>query len=107
MSACDIVVHTSTEPEPCARVGVEGQLAGKPVIAANAGGMPEIVEDRKTGRLYPPGDVDALATALQEMLADKEGISLMAKQGQTHAQSRFSLANCIGDIESVIEEVTA
>ncbi|NOK79104.1 MAG: Glycosyltransferase involved in cell wall bisynthesis [Chloroflexi bacterium AL-N5] len=105
MSACDIVVHTSTEPEPCARVGVEGQLAEKPVIAANAGGMPEIVEDYKTGRLYAPGDVGALATALQEMLSDTEALSLMAKQGKAHALSRFSLANCIGDIESVIEEV--
>ena len=44
---------------------VEAQAAGRPVVAAARGGATEIVEDRVTGALFPPGDVDALAALLR------------------------------------------
>jgi glycosyltransferase involved in cell wall biosynthesis len=45
---------------------VEAQAAGRPVVAAAAGGALETVVDGETGVLVPPGDVDALAEALRE-----------------------------------------
>src|SRR5206468_2539760 len=47
-------------------VGVEAQAAGRPVLAADAGGARETIVRGETGVLVPPGDVDALARALGE-----------------------------------------
>jgi glycosyltransferase involved in cell wall biosynthesis len=68
----DVLVHASTIPEPFGQVVVEGMNAGLPVVAADAGGPAEIVADGTTGLLYPPGDVDALADAMQALARDPE-----------------------------------
>ncbi|MEW6346001.1 MAG: glycosyltransferase [Pseudomonadota bacterium] len=64
MKAVDVILHTSTEPEPFGRVIIEGMAAGRPVIAAAAGGVKEIVRHRKNGWLVPPGNVEALTEAI-------------------------------------------
>jgi glycosyltransferase involved in cell wall biosynthesis len=105
MSACSVVVHTSTEPEPCARMAIEGQLAQKTVIASASGGMFEIIEDGKTGRLFPPGNASALAKAIGEVLENPLKAEVLAKQGQQHAKARFSLELSLNALDQVIEEV--
>jgi glycosyltransferase involved in cell wall biosynthesis len=104
MSTCDVVVHTSTEPEPCARMAIEGQLAQKPVIASATGGMPEIIEDGVTGRLVPPGDSATLAKTIRAVLANPLMAASLAKNGQEHAKTKFSLEASISAIDRVIEE---
>ena len=66
----DLVVHASTTGEPFGQVIIEGMAAGKPVVATNGGGVPEIVEDGQTGILVPMGDAPALAEAICRVLAD-------------------------------------
>ncbi|HZQ38043.1 MAG TPA: glycosyltransferase, partial [Dehalococcoidia bacterium] len=44
--------------------------AGRPVIASNIGGLPDVVAHGETGLLVPPGDVAALAAAMRRLLAD-------------------------------------
>jgi glycosyltransferase involved in cell wall biosynthesis len=90
MSACDILVHTSIEPEPCASVVIEGQLAHKPVIAAAAGGMFEVIQDGKTGRLVPPGDAVALANVIQSLLEHPLTANQLAQEGHQSARQKFS-----------------
>jgi glycosyltransferase involved in cell wall biosynthesis len=100
MAACTVVAHTSTEPEPFGRVIVEGQLAGRPVIATAAGGAIELIEPGVTGCLVPPNNVLALREAIRGLLEQPErplaGISKsaaeMAERGRVEAQKRFSLA---------------
>ncbi|MEX2586900.1 MAG: glycosyltransferase family 4 protein [Actinomycetota bacterium] len=67
LSRLDILVHASTIPEPFGQVVVEGMAAGLPVVAANAGGPAEIIEDAVNGRLYPMGDIQALSEVLQQL----------------------------------------
>ena len=95
MKACDIIAHTSTEPEPFGRVIIEGQLAQRPVIATSAGGAVELIEDGITGRLVPPGDVDALAQTIKEILADSVKASALGQQGYQQAKANFSLENIL------------
>lgn len=89
MKAADVVVHSSTYPEPFGRVVVEGMLAGKPVIAARAGGVPEIVAHGRTGWLVEPGDAAALASALRGVLTDP-GAAAVAARGNAEARARFT-----------------
>jgi glycosyltransferase involved in cell wall biosynthesis len=70
LDGMDILVHASVTPEPFGQVVVEAMLAGVPVIASAGGGPSEIVTDGVDGLLYPAGDVDALADALQRLRGD-------------------------------------
>jgi glycosyltransferase involved in cell wall biosynthesis len=65
----DVVVHASTEPEAFGRVVIEAQAMGRPIIAADLGGPAETVEDGATGWLVRPGDPEALAAAIDRVLA--------------------------------------
>jgi len=63
-----IVVHASTVGEPFGQVVIEGMAAGRPVIATNGGGIPEIVVDQVTGLLVPMNDARALAVGIASLL---------------------------------------
>ncbi len=67
MRAVDAVVHPSTEPEPFGRTLVEAMLARRPLVAAEAGAVPEILDGGRAGLLFPPGDWAALADRLRHV----------------------------------------
>ncbi|MCX6466506.1 MAG: glycosyltransferase family 4 protein, partial [Pseudonocardiales bacterium] len=70
IDAHDVVLHTSTVPEPFGQVVVQAMARGRVIVAADAGGPAEIVTGG-TGRLYRPGDPRSLAAVLDEVLADE------------------------------------
>ena len=91
MSACDLVAHTSTSPEPFGRVIIEAMLCGRPVVAAEAGGAVELVETGKTGWLVPPGNPQKLAEAIVSCRNQPEQTATIAHNGQIQASQRFHL----------------
>jgi glycosyltransferase involved in cell wall biosynthesis len=101
----DVVVHTSTAPEPFGRVVVEGMMAGRPVVATRAGGVTEIITDGRTGMLVPPGDVRALAQAVDRLLTSPEEAQALARAGHKEALERFSLQRMLDDLELHLAEV--
>jgi glycosyltransferase involved in cell wall biosynthesis len=102
MKACDIITHTSTEPEPFGRVIVEGQLAQKPVIAAAAGGALELIEDGKTGLLFPSGDTVTLSRQIQKLIEDPHLSYTLAQQGYTSAKTNFALETILDSFDRAI-----
>jgi glycosyltransferase involved in cell wall biosynthesis len=102
MKGVDIVVHCSVAPEPFGRVVVEGLLAGRPVIAANAGGAAEIIESGVHGILTSPGDADALAAAIAALAADTSLRSRLAAAGRARALDEFSLEACLAAVDRAI-----
>ena len=92
MSACDVVAHCSTAPEPFGRVIVESMFAGTPVIATDAGGAREIVKHGETGQLTPMSDVPALADAIRRYLDDPNWSRSIASKARAHAEESFSPA---------------
>lgn len=68
MAALDVCVHASRLPEPFGRVIVEALAQGTPVITPAIGAGPELVPE-SAGRVVPPGDPAALATAIEELTA--------------------------------------
>ena len=86
----DIALVPSIEPEPFGRVAIEAMAHGLPVVAAAHGGLVEIVTDGETGRLVPPGDAAALATAL-ETLSDSPALrQRWGRAGLLRQQQHFS-----------------
>ena len=90
MSACDVVVHAS-KLEGCSRVLCEAQSVGRPVVASNGGGNPELVEDGKTGFLFPVGDHLALAGRVQRILADPDLMNSLSSVAKSKAMRDFTL----------------
>jgi glycosyltransferase involved in cell wall biosynthesis len=103
MRSADIVVHASVYPEPFGRVIVEGMLARRPVVATRAGGVGEIVTDGETGVLVPPGDVDALVSAISGLLADPARAIAIALRGAEHAKAHFSVSAMVAGVERVLD----
>jgi glycosyltransferase involved in cell wall biosynthesis len=91
MSACDLVAHTSTSPEPFGRVIVEAMLCGRPVVAAAAGGAVELVEHGHTGWLVAPGEPILLADVITNCRNQPLHARTLAQQAQIHASQRFDL----------------
>ena len=92
LAGVDVLVHVPSAPEPFGRVVAEAMAVGKPVVAANAGGLPEIVEDEVTGLLVPPGDPSACAAAVTRLLADPALRARFGAAGRRQAEQRFDPA---------------
>lgn len=93
----DILVQPSMEPDPFPLSVIEALACGIPVVAFDHGGVSEIVEDGRSGRLVPPGDVEGLARACLELLDDRVALHQYARAAKT-AASRFDAAKMCEDI---------
>ena len=105
--AADLLIVPSREPEPFGRVAIEGMAFGLPVIAANHGGLQEIVKDGATGVLFTPNDAQELADAIVRILGSeqtRQAFSVAARQRQ---QAFFSLSAYRAGILSVFRDVLA
>jgi glycosyltransferase involved in cell wall biosynthesis len=105
MCAVDAVAHTSITPEPFGRVIVEGMLAQRPVVAAKAGGVLEIVEDGVNGVLCEPGDAHALADVLAELRSDTALRERLVRNGYQTAVARFGTAAYVAAVERILKGV--
>ncbi len=103
--AIDIAVVPSTEPEPFGMVAIEAMLAGKPVVAANHGGLTEIVLNAETGFLFEPGNEQALASAIKTLLSEPYMRVKFGARGKERASTVFSLQNHVSQFEAVFEEI--
>lgn len=71
-------------------VGVEAQLCETPVVAFASGGIPDFVRHGETGLLVPPGDVAALATALDALVDDPARRDALGRAGRQGALATFA-----------------
>ncbi|MBN2026827.1 MAG: glycosyltransferase [Actinobacteria bacterium] len=91
MSGLDVLVHASLLPDPLPTVLIEAMALGLPVVAADAGGVREIVREGSTGLVVPPGDVRAMREAMVELLSDPEEAARMGRAGRELAAERFDI----------------
>jgi glycosyltransferase involved in cell wall biosynthesis len=73
---------------------LEAMAAGLPVVATDVGGVGEVVADAATGRVVPPLDVRALATALIELMGDADRRRRFGDAGRLRAETAFSVERC-------------
>lgn len=78
----------------------------KPVVASEAGGLPEIVHHERTGLLVPPGQPDRLADAIVRLLRDPELGRRLAETGRRYVEGDFSADSMVEGNLRVYDEVT-
>jgi glycosyltransferase involved in cell wall biosynthesis len=96
-AAADLCVVPSTRPEPFGLVAVEAMALARPVVAANHGGLTEIIVDGQTGTLVTPGDSTALAAAIGDLLADPERARQMGVAGRARQREKFTVARYVDE----------
>lgn len=82
LSCSEVLVIPSVAHEAFGYPIIEANAVGLPVVGSNIGGIPEVVVDRKTGLLVPPGDSAALANALNKLLKDKKLRDSLARRAK-------------------------
>ncbi|WP_371424273.1 glycosyltransferase family 4 protein [Tardiphaga sp.] len=107
MRAVDAMIHPSIDPEPFGRTLVEAMLAGVPVIATDAGAASDILEVGKAGTLVPPGDVDALATAITRVMSHPPELAGQLRYAEARARSHYSVDQMLQTVSSLIGRAAA
>jgi len=88
-STIDVLVLTS-ERESFGRVIMEAMRHGRAVVAAAVDGVPELVEDGKTGYLVPAGDIKAYSQKILSLINDPENCRRMGEAGRRRVSEYFS-----------------
>jgi len=99
----DVFVSASRS-EPFGLSIVEAMAAHVPVVSTRSEGAQEIIEDNRTGRLIPIGDVEALASTIEGLLSDAEERVRLSNNAQRAVRERFSLEGMLSATEQVYRE---
>ena len=85
---------------------MEAMAAAKPVVATNVGGVPELVKEGETGFIAPPRNPEALAQAMEKMMALPQEKRLeMGKAGRTYIEANYSLEHVVDQWVALYKEL--
>ena len=85
LAHADLLVLPSLYEE-LGTVLLEAMQAGLPIIASKTGGIPDVIEDGGNGLLVPPGEPEALARAIDRLLADRDLARRLSEGAQERAK---------------------
>jgi glycosyltransferase involved in cell wall biosynthesis len=89
IAALDILVLSSTQPEPFAGVVIEGMALSRAIVATSCGGSPEQVDDGVSGYLVEPGDAVSMAAAIEKLLENPDRRQEFGENGRARFLERF------------------
>jgi len=104
IASLNILVLTSICGEAMSRVIPEALAMKKPVIGTTIGGIPEVIQHKKTGILIPPKNSEAVANAIKFLLKHPQKAKEMAERGYEFVKKNFALSSIIDKIELIQEK---
>ena len=105
LSDLDVLVHASLKPEPFGRVIIEAMAVGTPVLAARAGGVPEIIDSGAHGWLAGAGDLAGYLEGLQRLLGNSTERARLGEAGRRRVVERFSLTRVREDFDRLLDSL--
>ncbi len=105
--AADVVAVPSTQPDPFPNAALEAAAAGCCVVAANHGGLPEMIRDGITGRLVTPADPAALAAALAQLRAGPAARERLGSAAAADTRARFAPARLLERTQALYDGLLA
>ncbi len=106
LAIADLFLLPSQE-EAFGLAALEAMSCGVPVVATTVGGIPEVVEDGKTGFLLPPGDVEGMARAALALLTDRERHEEFRGAARRRAVAHFDTSLIVPQYEAYYQAVAA
>ncbi|MET0214727.1 MAG: glycosyltransferase family 4 protein [Vicinamibacterales bacterium] len=100
----DILVQPSLA-EGFGMAALEGMAAGLPVVASSVGGLPELVEDGRTGYVVPPADPATLAARLRDLVLHADLRETMGAAGRARVRQHFSPERMAAEIATVYDRL--
>jgi glycosyltransferase involved in cell wall biosynthesis len=104
---CSVVALSSVWPEPIATIGLEVMRYALPVVAFDAGGIKDWLQDGHNGCLVPWMDVRAYAARLEQLLRDKALARRMGAAGLAFVSAHYDFDTYIGDLAAMFQRVIA
>ena len=92
MGDARLLILPSEWYEPFGRVAIEAFARATPVIASDLGGMADLVEDGRTGRLFRPGDAGDLAAKVEWTLRHPGELARMRRAARKTFEARYTAA---------------
>jgi glycosyltransferase involved in cell wall biosynthesis len=86
---------------------LEALASATPVVATRAGGLPQAIDDGRTGRLVPEGDATALGAAIRALLAHPDDAHRLGAAARTDVAARFGWDETAARFEAAYGRVTA
>lgn len=105
LAASDVVLVPSTRPDPLPTIAIEAAAAGRAVVGSNHGGLPEIVDDGKTGWLVSDGTVSGWLHVLEKITPEQTVIRGNAARMKYEAM--FSRDRFRDDVSRLLSEIVA
>jgi glycosyltransferase involved in cell wall biosynthesis len=106
LAAAEVVVMPSLS-EGLGVAALEGMAMAKPVVATDAGGLPESVVDGETGVVVPAGEAEALAEAMVALLADPDRAQRMGRAGRGRALAHYDRGPIVDRVLALYHQVMA
>jgi glycosyltransferase involved in cell wall biosynthesis len=107
LAAADVIVNPRLRGEAFGRVACEALVAGRPVVAMREGAVPEVLRDRETALLVPPGDPGALGAAALRLLGDHDLVARLVAEGRRDVLRRFAPERSMAVFRQAVTEATA
>jgi N-acetyl-alpha-D-glucosaminyl L-malate synthase BshA len=104
LQVADLGLFTSDTESFCLSI-LEGMSFGCPSVATRVGGIPEVMEDGRSGLLAPAGDARALAAAVQDLLDHPARRLELGRAAQQRARERFSANAIVPQYEALYRRV--
>lgn len=106
LQSADLALYTSESESFCLSI-LEAMVFGCPSIATRVGGIPEVVEDGVDGLLVPFGNVEALTSALEKLIQDRDLRSKLGKTAVENAHNKFSAESIVPKYENLYHKLRA
>lgn len=101
LSRATALVVPSLWPEPFGLVILEAFAHGCPVVAADTGGIRDLVEQGRTGYLFAPGDARSLETAVRRMLDNPAAAKTMGEEARRFAEAGFRVSDHVDALDVI------
>ena len=103
-AAASVVVLTSRSLEGTPGVLLDALVLGKPIVATNVGGVPEVIEDGSSGLIVPVGDADAIGAAIARVLLDAS-LAARLREGARERAPMFSIERTVSRTMEIYREL--
>lgn len=103
LDSLDLLLAPS-QMESFGLAALEAMTRGKPVIAADVGGLPEVVDHQVSGLILPL-ERSAWSEGISRLVSDRDLMQSMGQAGRVNAETKFSVGKMVDDLEAVYKEV--